>query len=54
MVYKEDWLLKSKNVYPSCKIFEGVCSCKDNFNGETECNAATSGMNIIYEYLMHD
>ena len=27
--------LRKKNPYPSCKIYEGVCSCKENYIGET-------------------
>ena len=26
--------LKEKNPYPVCKIYEGVCSCKENYMGE--------------------
>ena len=52
MVHKEGWLLKNKNMYPSCKIFEGVCSCKDNFNSKTECNATIHWDE--HNYLMHD
>ena len=33
--------LKKKNPYPSCKIFEGVCSCKENYIGETKRNVMT-------------
>ena len=28
--------LKEKNPYPSCKIYEGICSCKENYVGETK------------------
>ena len=33
--------LKEKNPYPSCKIYEGVCSCKENYVGETKRNVIT-------------
>ena len=33
--------LKKKNPYPSCKIYEGVCSCKENYVGETKRNVIT-------------
>ena len=33
--------LKEKNPYPSCKICEGVCSCKENYIGETKRNVIT-------------
>ena len=33
--------LKEKNPYPSCKIYEGVCSCKENYIGETKRNVIT-------------
>ena len=33
--------LKKKNPYPSCKIYEGVCSCKENYIGETKRNVIT-------------
>lgn len=26
---------------PTCKISEGVCSCKNDYIGKTECNSAT-------------
>ena len=33
--------LKEKNLYPSCKIYEGVCSCKGNYIDETKRNVIT-------------
>ena len=33
--------LKEKNPYPSCKIYEGVCSCKENYIGKIERNLIT-------------
>jgi len=33
--------LKDKNIYPSCKIYEGICCCKENYIGETERNTGT-------------
>ena len=33
--------LKEKNPYPSCKIYEGVCSCKENCIDETKRNVIT-------------
>ena len=32
--------LKSKNPYPSCKIYEGACSCGSLYVGETKRNVA--------------
>lgn len=35
-----------KNTYPSLKINQGDCICKDDYNGETERNIVTrSGEN---------
>ena len=31
--------LKSRNPHPSCVIYEGVCSCKESYIGETVRNA---------------
>ena len=33
--------LKEKNPYPSCIIYEGFCSCKENDIGETKRNVIT-------------
>ena len=30
--------LKSKNPHPSCKIYEGICSCGSSYIGETKRN----------------
>ena len=30
-----------KNPYPACKIYEGVCSCKENYIGEIKQNVIT-------------
>ena len=36
---KQLFPLKEKNPYPSCKICEGVCSCKENYRwDERQCN----------------
>ena len=32
---------KDKNPHPSCKIYEGVCSCSINYIGETKRNVET-------------
>ena len=33
--------LKDKNMYPSCKIYEGICICNENYMGETKRNTIT-------------
>ena len=33
--------LKEKYPYPSCKIYEAVCSCKENYICETKRNVVT-------------
>ena len=33
--------LKDKNMYPSCKVYQGVCTCTENYIGETERNTVT-------------
>ena len=33
--------LKDKSKYPACIIYEGVCSCGENYIGETDRNAIT-------------
>ena len=33
--------MKEKDPYPSCKIYERVCSCKENYIGETKRNVIT-------------
>ena len=38
---KQLFPLKEKNPYHSCKIYEGVCSCKENYIGETKRNVIT-------------
>ena len=30
--------LKSKNPHPACTIYEGVCTCKENYIGEAKWN----------------
>ena len=35
---KQLFNLKSRNPHPSCKIYEGVCSCGDKYIGETKRN----------------
>ena len=30
--------LKSKNPHPACVIYEGICTCKENYIGETKRN----------------
>ena len=31
-------LLKCKNIYPACKINEGLYYCSENYAGESKCN----------------
>ena len=33
--------LKDRNIHPSCVIYEGICSCGQNYVGETIRNATT-------------
>ena len=33
--------LKDRNPYPSCTIYKGICSCGDNYVGETSRNTTT-------------
>ena len=33
--------LKDKNIYPVGKIYDGLCSCKENYIGESKRNMAT-------------
>lgn len=33
--------VKDKNPYPACKIYEGICTCGNNYVGETERNVET-------------
>ena len=33
--------LKEKNTYLSCKTYEALCSCKENYTGETRRNIVT-------------
>ena len=35
---KQLFPLKDRNPHPSCKIYEGICSCKQNYIGETKRN----------------
>ena len=38
MVNKESeitFLLKDRNLHPSCKIYKGICSCGETYIGET-------------------
>ena len=30
--------LKSKNPHPACAIYEGICTCKENYIGEAKQN----------------
>ena len=32
------FFLKSKNPHPGCVIYEGICTCKENYTGETKRN----------------
>ena len=32
--------LKDKNLHPSCKIYYGLCSCGEDYVGETERNVS--------------
>ena len=38
---KQLFRLKDKNPYPACRIYEGVCSCGENYIGETKRNVQT-------------
>ena len=33
--------LKTKNLYPACKIYYGKCQCSEDYVGETNRNTAT-------------
>ena len=33
--------LKDKSLHPSCKIYEGICSCSESYVGETIRNIET-------------
>ena len=35
---KQLFKLKSRDPYPSCVIYEGVCSCQESYIGETVRN----------------
>ena len=50
--------LKSKNPHPACAICKGVCTCKENYVGETKRNVEIrweehSGINKIFEPSRH-
>ena len=50
--------LKSKNPHPACVIYEGICTCKENYVGETKRNAEIrweehSNINKISEPSRH-
>ena len=45
--------LKEKNPYPSCKIYERVCSCKENYTGQTKQNAI-DGMSMKIQTKIQD
>ena len=30
-----------KGIYPACKIYRGLCSCKESYIGESKCNIIT-------------
>lgn len=34
--------LRDQNIYPVCKIYHGLCSCKENCLSESKCNVTTS------------
>ena len=38
---KQLFRTKDKNPHPACKIYEGVCSCAENYVGETKRNVET-------------
>ena len=38
---KTMFILKDKNPYPSCKVYEGICVCGENYVGETVRNVVT-------------
>ena len=47
--------LKSKNPHPACVIYEGICTCKESYVGETKRNVEIDGKNIqtLTKYLNH-
>ena len=50
--------LKSKNPHPACAIYEGICTCKENYFGETKQNVGIpleehSYINKISEPFKH-
>ena len=38
---KNLFLLKDKNPYPSCKIYQGTCNCGETYIGKTVRNVKT-------------
>ena len=38
---KTAFSFQGEKSYPSCKIYEGVCFCKENYIGETKRNVVT-------------
>ena len=50
----EDQQMFAGNPHPACAIYDGVCTCKENYIGETKQNAEIrweehSGINKISE-----
>ena len=37
--------LEDKNLHPSCKIYYGLCSCGEDYIGETKSNVS-----VCYDY----
>ena len=59
---KQLFNLKDKNPYPSCKIYEGTCSCGSSYIGETKQNVQTrwlehtniKGNSEVAKHLYHN
>ena len=44
-------------MYPSCKIYQGECICKDDYIDETKCNVRTRWVkhhNIITQHVKNN
>ena len=53
-IIKNLFRLNSKNLHPAGVIYEGICTCKENYTGETKRNVEIrwekhSDINKIYE-----
>ena len=52
------FVIQSKNPHPACLMQETICTCKENYNGETKRNAGIewvedSGVKGISEPSRH-